>query len=250
MLYFLHIPKTSGSALMASISNNPEIVKNCIFPDNTLLPENKEQILKFFKSKKFDNYSFIKGHFACTPYIYSDNIQSFSLIRDPLERSISYFKYHVPASAIVYPESFYFYLNQNPNIQSANLTGCLKWEKINRKEYRCYLDTPEISFNELLINIKQKNITLSTVKNRKFLLKEIEQSFSLILNKKIFLDPDCVTNGYRIQYNPYTMDLSCLTQNVKEDFKLLNNLDYQLYNYVKDHETETGRSLTPSDIVF
>jgi len=253
MIYFLHIPKTSGSAIEASISFCRKWPENYIFSDKTPEPNNRDEVLKFFNDENFKNYTFIKGHFACMPYLYADNIQAFSLIREPLERSISYFKYVNAAKDITYPESFYWYLDQDPNIQSAYFTDFLKWkEPIENEKYRdAYLDSPQMSFDELLLNIKQKNITISTVKNRNYLLKQMQIAFSILLGEEIYLDPDFeLPSGYKVQYNPFTMDLSCLTEDIKEKFKSKNSLDYQLFNYVSAHEAETGRSLTPSDIAF
>lgn len=263
MLYFLHIPKTGGSFIEAIIqSHKKEWPLSFAFGDQLPNPNQKNKVIQFFNSDKLKNFQFIKGHFASTPYQYVDNIQAFSLIREPLDRAMSFFKYVTRAVDIKYPESVYSYLKQNPNLQSANFISHLKWIEIfeteediyrfkNSQSHPYYLDTPKISFEELLLQIKQKNITISIMENKLFLLKELELAISNLLGEDIIFNPELQTDtGYRVQYNPYTMDLSCLTQDIKEEFKMLNNLDYQLYNYVKDHETKTGRSLTPGDIVF
>jgi hypothetical protein len=263
MLYFLHIPKTSGSFIEAIIkSHKKEWPSSFVFGHHLPNPNQKNKLIEFFNSDKLKSCQFIKGHFATTPYQFVNNIQAFSLIREPLDRAMSFFKYVTRAVDITYPQSVYSYLKQNPNLQSANFISDLKWIEVfeteedihrfkNLDSYPYYLDTPKISFEELLLQIKQKNITISTMENKLFLLEELELAISNLLGEDIIFNPELQTDtGYRVQYNPYTMDLSCLTQDIKEEFKMLNNLDYQLYNYVKDHETKTGRSLTPGDIVF
>ena len=60
-----------------------------------------------------------------------------------------------------------------------------------------------------------------------------------------------VNENFNIEKRPEFNNPECfLSQKEIETFKNLYSLDYQLYNYVKDHETRTGRCLTPDDILF
>ena len=155
-----------------------------------------------------------------------------------------------------FPEVFYDYLkNKNssfknsigfngmPNMQCANLTQKLKWN--NYEEYPVYLESPNFSFDEILNIIKKQKITLSTFENRDYLFESLNNVLSQLSGKNISLDKE-----KKVNINPLKFENNYLTEDIVSEVKALNALDYQLYNYVKDHETRTGRSLTPDDILF
>ena len=88
-LYFLHIPKTAGSFINYSISE--ELNKH------NILNYSHEVLSNFPHNIDFDNTSFLGGHFAASPLAFNPNFYVACILRDPLERSISYFNfvYHI-----------------------------------------------------------------------------------------------------------------------------------------------------------
>jgi hypothetical protein len=256
MIYFCHIPKTSGSSIVSTIYENLfnilKIADHRVAPLNTSEKELKNFL---FNCKEYD---IISGHYAATPYDYCPDLTTFSVIREPIERIISCFRFQGNPMSWhgAFPEVFYDYLkNKNssfknsigfngmPNMQCANLTQKLKWN--NYEEYPVYLESPNCSFDEILNIIKKQKITLSTFENRDYLFESLNNVLSQLSGKNISLDKE-----KKVNINPLKFENNYLTEDIVSEVKALNALDYQLYNYVKDHEIRTGRSLTPDDILF
>jgi len=98
IIYFLHIPKTSGRSILDTIDDAMcEIDKNykLISEDSLNLDIGCEK--KFHTSllnyKKDVNKNFIRGHYATSPYLYIENITGYSIVREPIERLISCFNF-------------------------------------------------------------------------------------------------------------------------------------------------------------
>lgn len=164
------------------------------------------------------------------------------------------------------PESLYDFLcgkegmgycigfNGSPNKQSAHLTSQLKW--ITDDNY-VYLNSCEYTFSELLNIIKKQKITLSTFENRNYLLDSLENKINSFSSKKISLNrqihtiPDWLSpEGVVKKDFIYSKKIKSivLPQDLVEELKALNDLDYKLYNYIKEHELKNKRSLSYKDI--
>lgn len=282
MIYFCHIPRTSGT----SISNG---VYAAFHKELRILRKpDIEQFDPYYTKgiDKIDYQSFLKdcylnvdffyGHHFSTPYIepYSENLETFSIIRNPLERLISEFYYinnnvsHLDWINTKIYEIKDFLLDVNLstfNTQCLYLLGDYDWESMRTRKgtveifwcniqrdkiYHHTMDEDKISFEELLQIIKKRNIKLSTLENRTYLLNELEVSLNKIKQTNIRLDKKMIVNEHlHSAERPEFNDPECFLSDAEmEKFKILNSLDYQLYNYIKDHETRTGRCLTPDDI--
>jgi len=269
MIYFCHIPRTSGTsvshAVYAAFHKELRILRK---PDIEQFDPwfsrgiDKTDYQSFLK-KCYLNTDFFYGHHYSSPYIepYSENLETFSIVRNPLERMISEFYYsnkNVSDSDWknnrIHEIKNFLYSPKNSS-QCYWLLGDYDWEKmklIKNIVFTHWLQEKEISFQEILQIIKKRNIKLSTLENRTYLLNELEVSLNKIKKTNISLDKELKVNeNFNIEKRPEFNNPECfLSQQEIETFKNLYSLDYQLYNYVKDHETRTGRCLTPDDILF
>ena len=127
-IYHLHIPRTSGIYIRDNI--HPHLKANGIpaFASNRTVFD--EEIVK--KSK------FVSGHFATSPIRLMNNTDIFCIVRNPVDRFISYFRY----TAIVLVEKKrmeekldnWLYGEHSliqDNMQSKFLTGKINLKKFN-----------------------------------------------------------------------------------------------------------------------
>jgi hypothetical protein len=278
MIYFCHIPRTSGTSISnavylafhkeLSIHRKPDMEKFDPFINKEL----NEADYVFLMKECYSNIDFFYGHHFSSPHIepYNESLETFSIVRNPLERLISVFYYMNNNTSdldwvnIKIYQIKNFLLDRPCNIQCLYLLGNYDWESIREEndnvqvlwrnmqgsEFRCSMGEDQISFQEILQIIKDKNIKLSTLENRTYLLNELEISLNKIKKTNIVLNKQLIENKHlhseqRQEFN----DPECfLSQKEIEKFKNINNLDYQLYNYIRNHETRTGKCLTPDDI--
>ena len=204
---------------------------------------------------------FIGDHFASMPYVYNEDIKGFSIIREPIERIISCFIYfkgddadYIGNHTNEYPDNFIESIryqgfrsqkdsmgfNARPNMQCANLVNTILWN-----DKKAYIENADFSFSEILKIIKKQKMTLSTFQNRNYLIKDLTYYLNAIHNTDISINAH---SKIRSSNNLHNVSIDLLSNEIIEEIKSLNSLEYQLYNYVKDHETRTGRCLTPDDI--
>ncbi len=282
MIYFCHIPRTSGTSISNSIYTafckelrilrKPDIEHYDPFFNKKL----DKADYNFFVKECYSNIDFFYGHHFSSPHIepYNESLETFSIVRDPLERSISEFYYmnnntsHLDWVNIKIYQIKNFLLHQTCNTQCLYLLGDYDWGRIEEEESGIVevlwrnmqgdefrysnIGEDQISFQEILKIIKKRNIKLSTLENRTYLLNELETSLNKIKKTNIVLDKQVVANKrlYSEQRSEYNDPESFLSQEQIEIYKNINSLDYKLYNYIKDHETKTGRCLTPDDIII
>lgn len=270
MIYFLHIPRTSGkqileitekslNSLKSSLKDKYECrVVQCSDPEY-IFGQNNELFLSFTKKNElelfFNSLSkrnsilFLQGHFACTPFLYFDNLKTFSIIRSPLERVVSEYFYmnHKYTQNIQNNENFINYLFCRINIQSTYLSSNIEWSFEKQKYYFKLFDT-EQSFSKLLSSIKEKKIVLSTMKNRNFIIIDIQKELEKKINDSLNI-PLTNLNTKTVNESIPLFELNTvLTKDIIEQFEKTNSLDYQLYNYVEFHENKYNRPLYPEDI--
>ncbi len=267
MIYFNHIPRTSGTSISHAIYSafNKELrilTKPIIEQFDPYFNKNiRESDYQSFLRDCHLNVDFFYGHHFSSPYIepYSQKLETFSIIRNPLERSISEFYYinnytNYQDWIDVKIHEINSYLDLFPkNEHCRYLFSNYDWAKMRSQKNRvaiCWPEENQISFNEILSLIKEKNIKLSTIENRLYLLNELEICLNKINKTNIIADKQLKENQrlHRETRQEFDNIKYFLSQEEIEKFKNINNLDYQLYNYIKDHEIKTGRCLTPDDI--
>jgi hypothetical protein len=204
---------------------------------------------------------FIGGHYAAMPYVYNEDIKGFSIIREPIERMISCFIYfkgddadYIGNHTNEYPDNFIESIryqgfrfekdsmgfNARPNMQCANLVNTILWN-----DKKAYIKNADFSFSEILKIIKKQKMTLSTFENRNYLIKDLTFHLNAFRNTSISIRAH---SEIRPSNNLHNVSIDLLSNEIIEEIKASNALDYQLYKYIKDHETRTGRCLTPDDI--
>ena len=128
-IYHLHIPRTAG-----------------IYLNNNVLPHLISGGVEHFASnrsiidpEKIKSSRYVAGHFGLTPLELMENPVVFSVLRDPVERFISYFKYttgSVKTKSEIYQKlDYWLYGEQSEiqsNMQSKFLTGYMNFDKFNQ----------------------------------------------------------------------------------------------------------------------
>lgn len=253
MFYFCHIPKTSGSSIEAAVVDDYFDTIKIAQSFKTPKLENENNLKNFLSNS--NSYDFIKGHFGLLPHSYIENIKTYSIVREPFDRLLSCFRFSQNPMRWRKPfeKELHLFLTENntefnsigfdgrSNMQTAHLTQELQWNE--QKPFPMFFKIPHIAFEEVLLSIKNNNIVLSTQDNRNYLLDSLSADLSLKYNKNIMLN-----KKVKVNLNPLEISYSNIPLDILEEARSLNQLDYQLYNYVKNHEILNGRSLLPEDI--
>ena len=119
-LYFLHIPKTSGTKMQSDIlaaSQSTNKVK-------VYIPGDFEFV---FNPEIADSYNIICGHFARNPISTISELSTFSMIREPFDQYLSSAKYAAIQSGIDFNEEFLdsFLSSDNEfSTQFEGMSGC------------------------------------------------------------------------------------------------------------------------------
>jgi hypothetical protein len=252
MIYFLHIPRTSGSAVISSIAESfSDILRIGNYETGMQIHNDQKKLCSYLsEAKKFD---YIGDHFATMPYLYTENIDGFSLVRNPIERLISCFNFFGPwdgsnsliefvAYKSYHPINDSMGFNGRPNMQCANLVNTILWE-----DKEAYLENTDLSFFDILKIIKKQRMTLSTYENRNYMIKDLNFSLNSIKNTNIILNTELKIRPKRYFHEE---SFYLIPDEIIEEIKALNALDYELYNYIKSHEIKTGRALSYKDIII
>lgn len=252
MIYFCHIPKTSGSSVEAALDDYKDDIK--YISNMTSAEQMSENAFYDFLNKR-KNDDFIRGHFGTTPIEIFPGIKSYSIIRNPIDRLLSSFRFsqkpitwRKPFKDVLYeyckynePSEVSIGFDGRPNVQSDYLTQPLCW--IPGLKNGVYIKKGNLSFNELLIEIKKNNFTLSTFENRNYILESMSKNLTNLINKPVYLN-----SNIKVNENPFKMDAVDIFSHFYEEIYQLNKLDFDLYNHIKEHENLTGRALESSDI--
>jgi hypothetical protein len=226
-IYYLHIPRTSGIFIKRAIGYHSEINKKDMLSGHEFRIEKED-----FKDKDY-----IIGHYGLTPISYSK--KTFSILRDPVERSFSYMKYIWKwfYSDKSVEDAFNFFLtdknfkellsnqqskfltqnidlgNYNNNISDMQKHVLSGWSLINK----------EINKESVLESININNIEILFYEDKDLYKKvfnifELEDVSNLDFSKKINESPAIDLKFYKECYN--------------EIYKI-NNIDIDVYNFLR-----------------
>ena len=231
-IYYLHIPRTSGTYIK-----------------NNVIPHLKSNGVKHFASNRtkieienIKESQFVCGHFGLMPLDYMKNPEVFTIIRNPVERFISYFRHTTKSKSkgIEAEEKLekWLYGDQSEiqsNAQSKFLTG-----KINIEKFNICQGQQDAVFNQWFIegySLDLKDIISNVDKFKIYTLEEIDL-FKLDMNKSLknsfnfstFKHSDKANSSYDVGIN--------FTKSHIERIKDLNRIDLEVYEYVKQIKKE------------
>lgn len=184
------------------------------------------------------NCEYVSGHFGLMPLSYMDNPEVFSLVRDPVERFISYFRYTTGINK-TYKENMdklddWLYGNQSDiqsNLQSKFLTGSINVNEFNLRFRENHNAVKNGWF------IENYSLDISDIKNNvdKFYVypmtkhDEFKEDFNKCLYK---------TFGFEVFKHNHKSNAS---HDIRVDFtkdrlsriKELNSIDIEMYDYAR-----------------
>lgn len=227
-IYHLHIPRTSG----VYIRNN--IVPNLISKGIPHFASNRTKI----DIETISNSKLVIGHFGRMPLKYMDSPKVFCLLRDPVDRYVSYFKYNtgyrtIKGSAEENLEQW-LYKEQSivqANLQSKFLTGSTNIEEFNKHinyidssvNNAWHLEDYSLDIDKIKESICDINIyTMDNYDKFKFdFNEEIKKQFGFTVFK--YSDKSNESPEIKVQ----------LDQSHLKRIKELNEIDYEVYEYVQ-----------------
>jgi len=240
ILYFLHIPKTAGTTLTTFLDDH--------FNYNKIF---KEMVWSGLLKTKTDfrNYNLIRGHFGYGLYRnLSKKPLSITMLRDPIERTISFYHHinvdpisnnWVPKEFLLKHESLFHLLNDNEkkNIFTNNQTrhialdlDVIKLAKSKKSEFLY-----ESSYEFVNPNMPQnKLLEIAKYNLKDFIFFGLQEKFAESLQMLCYVfgwKPIKNISKYMVLSNrPKKKDLS---NEVIKKIEEINSLDLDLYNYAK-----------------
>lgn len=227
-IYHLHIPRTSGVYIRNFVT--PNLISKGVNHFASNRTDIDEEIIK--------SSLFVSGHFGLMPIDKMDNPDVFTLVRDPVERFISYFKYTTGIHR-TYEENMdkldsWLYGDQMPiqsNLQSKFLTGSININQFNlnhRERHSSVLNGWFIEGYSNSIDDIKKNIDKFYVypmtKHEVF-----KEDFNKCLDKNfgftIFKHNDKANESHEINID--------FTKDRIERIAEINSLDMEVYDYVQ-----------------
>lgn len=256
-LYFLHIPKTAGMTVGVNFAQF--LIANNLSKYPPSPPPH---------SDVSSNYAFIQGHLGRYPISKIENLSVATLVRDPLDRAISNFLYihdrvlstrEEYISLTTMEARLKYYLFEDPlyvshrNIQSKFICSepelnMFKDIPENEEEdyltrsKQWYLKDLDITFELVKENIDSFDIVNTSNKVNEFIQKLVdwfnvnyEELDTKKLNSEIFNINDSSVKVGRKTHTTASLKSSLSDQNIV-DFLDLNQIDFELYDYIYNKE--------------
>jgi len=225
-IYHLHIPRTSG-----------------IYVKNFVVPQLNARSIKHFASNRTDidaafikDCKYVSGHFGVMPISEIPDISVFTMLRDPVERFISYFNYttgvNMPEDKIMEKLNKWLYEEDiQHNMQSKFLTGSMNISKFNdghRMKNASVDNGWWIEDFSLDINDIKKSLDgmyAYTMED----YDSFKEDFNLALDKEF---------GFNIFQNNYKVNSAIkkslpITPDIINRIKEINSIDQEVYDYVR-----------------
>jgi hypothetical protein len=232
-IYHLHIPRTSG----IYIKNNviPHLISNGV--EHFISNRSRIDVEKIKQSK------FVGGHFGLMPLDYMENPEIFTIVRDPVERFISYFKYTTGPKRAgkeaeekldrwLYGEE----CEMQSNLQSKFLTGKLNIEKFNQDILQ-FQNTVSSGWYLEGYKLDIKNVISSLEKMKAYTLEELDL-FKIDLNKSLLKQFGFSTFKHSDKANSsYDIGIKFDKRHINR-IEEINLLDMEVYEYVQKIKKE------------
>lgn len=225
-LYHLHIPRTSG-----------------IYIKNFIVPNLNTRGIPHFASNRTDidenvikSSQFVIGHFGKMPISLMDNPTVFTLLRDPVERFLSYFKYttgvNLPKDVVMNKLHYWLYESDiQHNMQSKFLTGSMNIDKFNNShryhnasvDNGWWIEDYSLSIDDIKSSLDSM---YSYTMDKHDIFKE---DFNKALNKEFGFS--IFQNNYKAnEHLKRELDLS---NSIINRIKEVNSIDQEVYEYVR-----------------
>jgi hypothetical protein len=232
-IYHLHIPRTSG----IYIKNNviPHLISNGV--EHFISNRSKIDVEKIKQSK------FVGGHFGLMPLDYMESPEIFTIVRDPVERFISYFKYTTGPKRAgkeaeekldrwLYGEE----CEMQSNLQSKFLTGKLNIEKFNQDILQ-FQNTVSSGWYLEGYKLDIKNVISSLEKMKAYTLEELDL-FKIDLNKSLLKQFGFSTFKHSDKANSsHDIGIKFDKRHINR-IEEINLLDMEVYEYVQKIKKE------------
>jgi hypothetical protein len=225
-IYHLHIPRTSG-----------------LYIKNFVVPQLHSKSIQHFCSNRSEiNLGFIRGckyisgHFGVMPISEIPNLSVFTLLRDPVERFISYFnsttKVDMPKKDVMDKLNNWLYEEDTQhNLQSKFLTGSTnilkfhegyKESKNASVDHGWWIEDFSLNINDIKKSLDKMNAY--TMEDFDLFKKDFNESLYKEFKFKIF------QNNYKV--NSSTKNIMPITNDIIDRIKEVNSIDQQVYDYV------------------
>lgn len=227
-IYHLHIPRTSGIYVKQNVL--PHLITNKV----EHFVSNRTSIDK----NKIKNSEFVGGHFGLMPLNYMQYPETFCIVRHPVERFISYFKYtsgFIRDKNKIYEKlENWLYGDQSDiqsNQQSKFLTGSINIEQFNKNinffqhsvNNGWYLENYSLKTDDVLKNID--NFYCYTLENQDLFLEDLNKSLNKHFGFTTF------KNNYKANFSR-NIDLKLSNKNFDRIIEM-NKIDMEIYEYVQ-----------------
>lgn len=227
-IYHLHIPRTSGIYVKNNVLPHlitggvPHFVSNRTFIDTN-------QIIRS---------EFVGGHFGLMPLDYMNNPEVFSIIRNPVDRFISYFKYTTGRIRMgeEAEERKYNWLYGDgaeiqANSQSKFLTGKINIDKFNEGIYylqenvknHWFVENYSLKLDDVLANVDK--FYCYSLDNLNLFLEDFNKALYKNFGFQTFKYKDKANCSPEIGVDFSKKDIDRIIE--------LNELDMQVYKYVQ-----------------
>lgn len=227
-VYHLHIPRTAG-----------------VYIRNFVVPNLISNRVPHFASNRTDidydvirNSKYVSGHFGLMPLKYMDSPDVFSIMRDPVERFISYFKYTTGINR-TYKENMeklddWLYGGQadiQANIQSKFLTGSMNVEMFNlhHREHHAsvkngwFIENYSLDTKDIFNNIDK--FYIYTLDNHDAFKEDFNKCLDKNFGFKVFKHNDKANTSHEIKVD--------FTKDRVSKILELNSIDMEVYEHVK-----------------
>jgi len=238
-VYFLHIPRTSG----IYISNN--VLPHLISGGIPHFVSNRTTI----NTDHIKNCEYVSGHFGRLPIDLMENPIIYSIVRNPIERYISYFKYTtglIRSKSEIYKKlDAWLYgdkVEVNSNMQSKFLTGKMNYEQFNKdvvvnidfdQNHRAspvangwYMEDYSLNINDIIKAINEMNVY--TLDNHNAFKKDFNNELKKQFNFTTFKYDDRHNQSHNIGLD--------LTKKQLKRIEELNLVDMEIYEYVRKNQ--------------